>query len=150
MTYCKERLSLEYLTNLYRKGCKTEELLGLEYERLPVNKLTKTAISYYGEFGVCEILKDFAKIDNWDYILDNDEIIGLKKIHDTITLEPGSQVELSLEPQKTVTDLKSKINDINVVLNEVFDKYNARLLNYGVYPKSTYKNIKRYHFYVSF
>lgn len=142
MTYCKEKLSLENLTQLFNKGCKTEELLGLEYERLPIHKLDKTAVSYYGEFGVCEILKEFARIDNWDYILDENEIIGLKKIHDTITLEPGSQIELSLEPQKTVTDLKNKIDEINSNLVSLFDKFDIELLNYGVYPKTTYKGIK--------
>ena len=155
MAYCKERLSLKNLTETFYQGCKNEELLGLEYERLPVNKYTKTAVSYYGEFGVCEILKDFARIDNWSYILDNNEIIGLKKIHDTITLEPGSQVELSICPQNSVKDLQTKIDEINSCLISVFDKYDAQLLNYGVYPKSTYKNIKlipkqRYHYMANY
>ena len=142
MTYCKEKLSINELTGVFYGGCKTDEFLGLEYERLPVNKYTNFAVSYYGEFGVCEILKEFAKVDNWDYILDDGEIIGLKKLHDTITLEPGSQVELSVEPQKTVKDLKKRIDEINLSLENIFDKYDAKLLNYGIYPKSTYKNIK--------
>lgn len=151
MTSCKEKLSIDSILNIYQKGCKTEEFLGLEYERLPVNKYTKETISYYGDFGVCEVLKEFARIDNWDYILDDNEIIGLKKIHDTITLEPGAQVELSIEPQKNVTDLKNRIDEINSSLEEVFDKYNISLMNYGVYPKTTYKNIRlipkqRYHY----
>ena len=142
MTFCKEKLSLDELINTIKCGCKNKELIGLEYERLPINKYTQLAVSYYGEFGVCEILKEFAKIDNWDYILDENEIIGLKKIHDTITLEPGSQVELSIEPQKSVKNIKSKIDEINNSLIETFEKYDVKLLNYGVYPKSTYKNIK--------
>lgn len=142
MTQCKERLSIEDLTAEFFAGCKNEELLGLEYERLPINKYTKAATSYYGEFGVCEILKEFAKIDNWSYILDDNEIIGLKKIHDTITLEPGAQVELSIQPQSSVEKLKLKVDLINASLVPVFEKYDVQLFNYGVYPKSTYKNIK--------
>ncbi len=142
MTHCKERLSLNDLTQLFYRGCKTEKLLGLEYERLPVNKYTNTAVSYYGESGVCQILKEYAKLDNWDYILDDNEIIGLKKLHDTITLEPGAQVELSLEPSASVSGLKTKIDKINLTLKDVFDKFDAKLLNYGIYPKTTYKNIK--------
>ena len=142
MTYCQEKLSTDYLVKTISCGCKTEEMLGLEYERLPINKYTKEAVSYYGEFGVCEILKEFARKDNWDYILDENEIIGLKKIHDTLTLEPGSQVELSIQPQKSVFDVKQKIDNINSELIPIFDKYDIKLLNYGVYPKSTYKNIK--------
>lgn len=142
MVYCKEKLSIDELTKEFYNGCKADELLGLEYERLPINKYTKLAVSYYGEFGVCEILKEFAKVDNWDYILDENEIIGLKKLHDTITLEPGSQVELSIAPKKTVGDLKKRIDEINLSLRNIFDKYDVELFNYGVYPKSTYKNIK--------
>ena len=142
MTYCKEKLSIENIADLFRTGCKEEELIGMEYERLPVNKFDKTALSYYGEFGVCELLKIFAKADNWDYILDDEEIIGLKKIHDTITLEPGSQLELSLEPQRTVSELKNKVDEINKNLEIIFNKYDAELYNYGIYPKTTYKNIR--------
>ena len=109
---------------------------------MPLFKYTKAATSYYGEFGVCEILKEFAKIDNWSYILDDNEIIGLKKIHDTITLEPGAQVELSIQPQSSVEKLKLKVDLINASLVPVFEKYDVQLFNYGVYPKSTYKNIK--------
>ena len=155
MTICKTKLSLDDLTNTLREGCKTEELLGVEYERLPINKYTKNTVSYYGEFGVCEILKEFAKVDNWDYILDEDEIIGLKKLHDTITLEPGSQVELSIEPQKTIKDLKTKIDEINNILIPIFDKYDVKLYNYGVSPRTTYKNIdlipkKRYKYMANY
>ena len=142
MTYCKEKLSKEKLIDLFRIGCKQQEYIGVEYERLPVHKSNKHSVSYYGEYGVCEILKEFAKNDNWDYILDNNEIIGLKKIHDTITLEPGSQIELSIEPQKNISDIKTKIDTINSSLINIFNEYDIELLNYGVYPKSTYKNIK--------
>ena len=155
MTSCKEKLSIENILNLYRQGCKNEEFLGLEYERLPINKYTKETVSYYGDFGVCRVLKEFARIDNWDYILDGTEIIGLKKLHDTITLEPGSQVELSIVPQKSVSDIKEKIDLINSTLVSLFEKYNISLFNYGVYPKTTYKNIqlipkRRYHYMANY
>lgn len=141
MTYCKEKLSKEYLVSLYKKFGTSQQMLGLEYERLPIYKLDKSSVSYYGELGVCEILKEFAREDNWDYILENNNIIGLKKIHDTITLEPGSQVELSIHPQKSITDIKSKIDNVNSALLPVFEKYGMELFNYGVYPVTTYKNI---------
>lgn len=144
MTYCKTELSKEYIVSLYKKFGTAQQMLGLEYERLPIYKSDKSSVSYYGELGVCDILKEFARVDNWDYILDDtadNEIIGLKKIHDAITLEPGSQVELSLRPQKSVSDIEAKINEINSALYPIFDKYGIQLLNYGVYPVTTYKNI---------
>ena len=142
MNYCKEKLSYEDILKEYQKGYKHTETIGMEYERLPIDKSTNEAVSYYGLFGVCELLKEFAEIDNWDYLLDNNEIIGLKKLHDTITLEPGAQIEYSIEPQKTVTDLKNKIESIDSALNILLDKYGIKLINYGVSPISTYKKIK--------
>ena len=142
MYYCKEKLCYDAILKLYQKGCKEEQNIGFEYERIPVNNETYETVSYYGIFGICELLKEYAAIDNWDYILDGEEIIGLKKLHDTITLEPGSQIELSLEPQKTVSDLKYKVERINSTFNLLLDKYGIKLLNYGVSPVSTYKNIK--------
>ena len=142
MYYCKEKLCYDAILKLYQKGCKEKQNIGFEYERIPVNKETYETVSYYGILGICELLKEYAAIDNWDYILDGEEIIGLKKLHDTITLEPGSQIELSLEPQKTVSDLKYKVERINSTFNLLLDKYGIKLLNYGVSPVSTYKNIK--------
>lgn len=141
MAYCKTELSKEYIVSLYKNSGTSQQMLGLEYERLPIYKSDKSSVSYYGELGVCDVLKEFAREDNWDYILDEDEMIGLKKIHDTVTLEPGSQVELSLQPQKSVADIEAKVNEINSALCPVFDKYGMELFNYGVYPVTTYKNI---------
>ncbi len=141
MNYCKEKLSYDSIYHLYKNGCKEEKNIGMEYERIPVDRKTFESVSYYGFYGVCELLKEFASIDNWDYILDNEEIIGLKKLHDTITLEPGSQIEMSLEPQKSVLELKHKVEQIDSVLTLLLDKYGIKLLNYGVSPISTYKNI---------
>ena len=154
MSYCEtesqERLEYNQLLDEFILGCKTEQKIGMEYERITVEKYTNEVVPYKGEFGMCELLREFAKVDNWDYILDNNEIIGLKKIHDTITLEPGCQFELSLEPQDTVGELKSKIEKIDSALKPLLEEFEIKLLNCGISPKTTYKNIelipkRRYH-----
>ena len=100
MLKTKEHLEYGQLLEEFILGCKTTQKIGMEYERIPVSAYGNNVVPYEGEFGMCEFLREFAAADNWDYILDDNEIIGLKKIHDTITLEPGSQLELSLQPQK--------------------------------------------------
>lgn len=146
MNYCKteEKCHLEYnqLLEEFILGCKNSQKIGMEYERIPVYKSTGEVVPYDGEYGVCELLREFAKEDNWDYILDDINIIGLKKIHDTITLEPGCQIELSLKPQDYIKDLKSKIEEIDLSLKPIMDKFGIELLNKGVSPKTTYRNIK--------
>lgn len=145
MNYCESKTDnhLEYnqLLEEFILGCKKTQKIGMEYERIPVNKNSGEVVSYYGEYGMCELLREFAKEDNWDYILDDVNIIGLKKLHDTITLEPGCQFELSLEPQKFIKDLKSKIEEIDSNLQPILDKFEIDFINKGISPKTTYRNI---------
>ena len=150
MTVLEKKLEISDITDLFSAGCKNEEKIGMEYERLPINRETKQAVPYSGCYGVSEFLRTFAREHNWDYIFDNDNIIGLKKLHDTITLEPGCQVELSIEPEFTVQKLKEKIDSIDLKFKEILDLFNMDLLAYGVYPNTTYHNIqiqpkRRYH-----
>lgn len=141
MNYCDEKLKTEDILKLYQTGCKDTTHIGLEYERLPVSTHDYKAIPYYGEWGIRELLSDFAKIDNWDYILDDLNIIGLKQLHNTITIEPGCQFEISLEPKALIKDIKSEVSRINQELEPLLAKYEIQLLNYGVTPVSTYKYI---------
>ena len=112
--------------------------------------MTSKAADYSSEFGVCNFLRNFAKEENWDYITDDYNIIGLKQEHDTITLEPGCQIELSLKPEKTIGELKNNIDNLNKNMKPILNKSGITLLNYGVSPLSTHKSInlipkKRYH-----
>ncbi|MCQ2753488.1 MAG: glutamate-cysteine ligase family protein [bacterium] len=154
MNYCEikseERIEYNQLIDDFVLGCKTEQKIGMEYERIPISQYDNSQVPYEGEFGICELLREFAKVDNWDYILDDNNIIGLKKLHDTITLEPGCQFELSLEPEKYIVDLKEKIESIDKALEPILEEFEIELLNVGVSPNTTYKNIKlipkrRYH-----
>ena len=145
MNYCesktKSRLEYNQLLEEFILGCKNTQKVGMEYERIPVHKSTGEVVSYYGEYGMCELLREFAREDNWDYILDDVNIIGLKKLHDTITLEPGCQFELSVEPQELIKDLKAKIENIDSAIKPILEKFEIELINKGVSPKTTYRNI---------
>lgn len=150
MLKTEERLEYSQLLDEFLLGCKTEQKIGMEYERIPVSMYGKNVVPYEGDFGMCEFLRELAKIDNWDYILDGTEIIGLKKLHETITLEPGCQFELSLEPQKLIRNLKTRIDKLDSIMEPILDEFDIKFLNIGVSPKTTYKNIKlipkrRYH-----
>lgn len=149
-TETKEKLELSQIRQLFTSGFKPADThkIGIEYERLPIFADTYRAVPY--DEGVCSVLRTLAKEDNWDYITDDFNIIGLKQNHDTITLEPGCQFELSLEPQFTIKNLEEKINTLNKKFAPVLDKYGIKLLAYGVSPVSTHKSIslipkKRYH-----
>jgi len=146
VNYCESktesRLEYNQLLEEFILGCKKTQRIGMEYERIPVHKSNGEVVSYSGEYGICELLREFAREDNWDYILDDVNIIGLKKLHDTITLEPGCQIELSLEPQEFICELKNKIEQIDSAIMPVMEKFGIELINKGVSPKTTYRNIE--------
>ena len=143
MYQTRQKLDKTEILNLYTQGFKNQQdyKIGIEYERIPVSALTLENTDYYKDYGVKDLLLMLAKEDTWDFIADNNEVIGLKKGHDTITLEPGSQLEISAKPEKTIFQLKNKIDNINSALKPILNLYGITLLNYGVAPLSTYKSI---------
>lgn len=149
----KEKLEISEIRKLFTDGIKLTSddfKVGFEYERIPINTTSFETIPYNGIDGVCELLRTYARNENWDYILDKDNIIGLKKLHHTITLEPGCQIEMSIKPYQTIQELINKIEEIDTELIPLLDEFGITLLNYGISPLTTYKYInllpkRRYH-----
>ena len=139
----QEHLEYQDILDIYTSGCKdlSTHSIGVEYERLPISVVTNKAVDYGSEFGVCNFLRAFAKSENWDYITDDYNIIGLKCGHDTITLEPGCQTELSLKPESSIQELEKKIKNLDKAMAPILDKMGIKLLCYGVSPLSTHKMI---------
>ena len=133
----------DILNTFYNFAPKTQLQIGAEIERLPIDKKGYAAkYSNSQKNGVKEVLEEISKSYNWDKIVDDGVLIGLKKEGSTITLEPGCQVEISLKPQKTVIDLKSEYEKIDKEILPVFEKLGITLLEYGISPKSTSKEIE--------
>ncbi len=126
----KEKLDLKEVKQIFIDGIKatTEELkIGFEYERLPILKENNHSAPYEGIDGVCEVLRLYARNENWDYLLDKNNIIGLKKLHNTLTLEPGSQMELSIKPYRSIKKIEQKIKEIDSALLPILNEFNIKL-----------------------
>jgi len=138
-----KKLDLNNLLEIFYKGCKPkhEHKIGIEYERLPLKNNSHKMVDFFEDRGICNFLRRFAEEFGWDYIVDEYNLIGLKKIHDTITLEPGCQLEFSLKPETFIKDIKYKIEMYNNLMSELLDEYNFSLIEYAISPVSTYKNI---------
>ena len=146
------QLEMNDILAIFEDGCKSEgtKKVGIEFERLPISTADFKMVDYSCENGVYDLLRAFAKLDDWEYITDDYNIVGLTKGEDRITLEPGCQLELSLKPEENIADIKTKIDAFNKKINPILKKYDINLLEYGISPVSTYKNIKiipkkRYH-----
>lgn len=147
-----EEVNIENILQTFKNGFKPveEHKVGIEFERLPISTKDFKMVDYKKENGIYDLLRGFAKLDEWEYITDDYNIIGLKKGEDRITLEPGCQFELSLEPEKNISNIKTKIDEFNKRIKPILKKYDINLLEYGISPISTYKQInmipkKRYH-----
>lgn len=148
----EDKLEMESILNIFESGYKPSQVhkVGIEFERLPISAKDLKMVGYASESGVYDLLRDFAKLENWEYITDDYSIVGLQKGDDRITLEPGCQLELSLMPEERIADIKAKIDYLNKKFTPLLKKHDIKLLEYGISPVSTYKNInlipkKRYH-----
>ncbi len=144
--YEKSLTKADLLEKFYNFKPKTKMQIGMELERLPVDK-KGLAVKYddyknvYGG-GIKQVLEDISLTCGWGKLYNNDVLIGLKKGNSTITLEPGCQFELSLEPQSSVQELKNLVNKIDQKINPVLKRYGVSLLEYGISPNSTANDIE--------
>ena len=132
------------LTELFYNGCKCEKdfKVGIELEKIGVNKYSYNAAPYSGIKGIAEFLKEFKHTSEWKNIEENGNIIGLVNPDESITLEPGSQTEISLSPQSDIHSIYNHIKNYNKVSADIADKLDIQWLGYGIQPLSTYDSIE--------
>lgn len=139
----EQQVSIEEIRNYYISGCKqsSDFKTGLEYERLPVSVKTGKNVDYSEENGINNLLGKIGKNKGWCYITDDYNIIGLRNPEKTITLEPGCQFEYSIFPLKSISEIKSSIEKTDKEIKHHLEESGIALLNYGVSPIVTYRNI---------
>lgn len=137
------------LTDIFYSGVKncSAKNVGLEFEKLPVLKINYKAAPYSE---VAKFLHGYGA-DGCNGIFENQSILGLSNSQGTITLEPGSQTELSLVPQGDLLKLKQYIDVYNKKTAQIAQNFGIYWLGCGIQPVSTYKNIniipkKRYEY----
>ena len=128
----QEKLTISDIEKFYTSKEKNNFLFGIEYERVSFNIKNKTAAKYDE---MSKIIKNFASILKWELLFDDDTIIGARDVlGNSISLEPGCQIELSLIPYENVIDIQSQAEKILDVLDKVAAAYNIVFLGYGINP----------------
>ena len=135
------------LTEIFISGFKQEEAIGVESEEILVYENTNKAIEYST---AVQILENFDE-NIWQKIYDNENVIGLRSEDGVISLEPGSQIEISLKPYKRIDDITEKLALFYKELSAYAGKFGAKVLDMGIQPVSSYEYIniipkKRYEF----
>lgn len=134
----EETLSYEDLAEVFYSGCKQQEKIGIETEKLIVNKGSQKAVKYEAVVKLLELFPE----DKWQRIYDNDNLTALKSDKGLITLEPGSQIELSLLPFENLDEITGYLDEYYTRLDNYADKTGTEVLNMGIHPVSTYESIE--------
>lgn len=134
---------IEEIVKYIKSGEKSVEdfKLGIEFEHFVIDKNTFETISYYGKDGVAETLKDLEK-NNWVATYEGEYILGLTKENKNITLEPGSQFELSLKAEKDIGDIEREYLGFLDEIVPLLESKGQALIAVGYHPMTKINDIK--------
>ncbi len=134
------------LINWFKEGCKSKNdwMVGTEHEKFAYNfsnsKNKYVPLSYHGNKGIKVLLEEVSKL-GWKSVYENGNIIGLKKKSQSVTLEPGGQIELSGAPLKDLHSTCKETNEHLKLFKEVGKKLDILLVGLGVRPNEDLEDI---------
>jgi len=146
------------LNEYFFKGIKPIQNLkiGVEHEKFILNKNTFRPLSYDEDNGIKNILERWST-EGWTPLYDDKQItiVALSKNRESITLEPGGQLELSGAPldnihetceetTKHLHDLKKLGKEFNFILLGMGVEPNLTIDDFPWMPKQRYKIMKKY------
>lgn len=152
--------SKEQLLEWFKLGNKVKRnwRVGTEHEKFAYNyskeKNSFYPLDYKSSNGIESFLIEISK-HGWEKILEDGNIIALKKNQQSITLEPGGQIELSGAPLEDIHSACKETNEHLKLVKEIGNKFGITLLGLGSrpqedtlsipwMPKSRYKIMRNY------
>ena len=123
-----------HLIEYFKSGIKNTNKfkIGIEHEKFLFDLSTNKRINYQTILKMFKALHEFG----WKPILENENIIGLKKDGKSITLEPGNQIELSGKQLNNIHEACSESQDYLFELKQVVKKLNIKIVSAGFDPIS--------------
>ena len=144
------------LINWFVEGCKPKKLfrIGTEHEKFVYKIDSLQPVSYNESSGIKNILKSLVSY-GWEEINEEGNLIALKKDKQSITLEPGGQLELSGAPLENIHQTCSEVyehlrqvklvgEELNVGFLGVGARLEGRLSSDLWMPKPRYKIMREY------
>ena len=137
-----DRLTRRDLIDGYRRHEKTADrwMVGGEFERALLNE-RGIPVPYFGERGISWFLGEFMRRHGWKAKYEAGNCIELKgeplapaPAHPFLTLEPGSQVELSGAPYTRLADLAAEIRLNRAQIMEIVEGTGGTWTSCGLTP----------------
>jgi glutamate--cysteine ligase len=114
---------------------RSEFRIGTETEKFAVDSDTGAPLMYEGARGVTRIFADFVK-RGWQEVRETDDgpVISLLRDQHSITLEPGSQFELSGAAVTSIHETRAELDDHFAELAAISREMNLTWLGVGFHP----------------
>lgn len=140
MDYSKQ---IKEIANYFKNNEKDEKefKIGVEFEHFVIDKDTLKTVSYYGEDGVESTLKEL-EAKGWKGDYEGEYLLGLSNEKKVITLEPGSQLEFSIKPQRNIQDIEEEYFNFLKEIVPILERKNQGLIAIGYHPETKIDEIK--------
>ncbi|MCR4797990.1 MAG: hypothetical protein K5853_06010 [Lachnospiraceae bacterium] len=127
----------ESLVDYFKDGIKDSRrpILGVEIEHFILDKTMK-AVPYGGEKGIKAVLSEFMSLYPEAKGIYEGDLLGFSVPDFDITLEPASQLEISIRPVEEISRIKNIYDAFRRNLETVLNKYEYRIANAGCQPVS--------------
>ena len=137
----KEISSKEDLINYFKKGCKKENQVsvGVEHEKFVFDKSFNKRINFETVSKIFHFLTQFG----WKSIKEGNKIIALSREGQSITLEPGNQIELSGATLNSIHHICNESYKFLDELKKVCSSLNLRMTSISFDPFSKLKDVPK-------
>lgn len=129
--------SVQQLADYLAAGCKPESewRIGTEHEKFVFHWDGQRPVAYDEPNGIQQLLQRLHRND-WQPIMEGENIIGLKRGQGSITLEPGGQLELSGAPLESIHDTCAEVHQHLEVVKRAAEPLHLGFLGMGFHPQA--------------
>ncbi|MET0547082.1 MAG: glutamate--cysteine ligase, partial [Caulobacterales bacterium] len=123
-------------------GCKPKSdwRIGTEHEKFVFRRSTLEPVPYEGPYGIQTILQRLTAFD-WEPVVDEGKLIGLKRNGASISLEPGGQFELSGAPLLSIHETCAEVGKHLSEIRSVCENLNIGFLGLGFTPNWRFDDV---------
>ena len=133
--------SKEDLISYFKQGCKRENQtnIGVEHEKFIFEKNFNRRINFQTVSKIFSFLTKFG----WKPLKENNNIVALSRNEQSITLEPGNQIELSGAQLNSIHLACEESYKFLSELKQACESLNLKMMSVGYDPFSTLQNVPK-------
>ena len=135
-----QKLNRDNLVKYFKNSSKYSQTLGFELEHILLHK-DGMPVSYSEPGGVRDVLTRLAASYN-RVAYENGNIVGMSRSYEVITIEPAGQIEVSLGPFRTVTEIEAAYLAFRDSLDPILDEFGLHAAMLGYNPVACARDLE--------